>query len=122
MGAQCDDLVDEIDAFYQGFGQPAALIGALRTAVLLVPVSEAGCVWRTVVDGVGWIGVFTSEREYAKFLAARGEYGPAKYHAMLGSRIVDDVTLSFDDATGIVIDPCGDRPMPFPQEASSWAS
>lgn len=122
---RCADLVSEIDAFYQGFGQPAQLIAALRASVLLVPLTSDDRVWRVVVGGVGWVGVFTSEDEYAAFMSARREFGAAKYHALSGSRILDDVTTSFADATGIVVDPCGDRPMPFPpavgQEVDSWA-
>ncbi|WP_241565955.1 SseB family protein [Prescottella agglutinans] len=114
MGGGCADLVAEIDAFYQGFGQPDALLEAFRQARLLVPLTAENRVWSSEIRELGWLPVFTSEHELARHTLARGEQTAARYHALFGWRIVEHVLPSFDRPTGVVVDAGGSRPMAFP--------
>ena len=116
MTPACAEFVAEIDAFYQGFGQPEALTASMRAAALIVPLTSDNRVWTSDVRGIGWITAFTSEHELAKHALARGETGEARYHTVFGWRILDEVAASFGRPTGVVVDPSGDRPMAFPPD------
>lgn len=116
MATDCTALIAEIDAFYGGFGQPTEMLSALRSAVLMLPLTDDERVWKTVVGGIGWVSVFTSEARCASYLAARGESGEQKYYCLTGARVIDDVAASFGVTTGVLVDPCGDQPMAFPPE------
>ncbi|WP_433612483.1 SseB family protein [Prescottella agglutinans] len=114
MGGGCADLDAEIDAFYEGFGQAGALHAAFRRAPLLVPLTADGRVWSSEIRELGWLPAFTSEREFARHAVARGEETEARYHALFGWRIIEQVLPSFDRPTGVVVNVCGSRPMAFP--------
>ncbi|MBF6240220.1 hypothetical protein IU474_24560 [Nocardia otitidiscaviarum] len=106
----------EIDAFYAGFGDPAALEESFRAAVLLVPVAEGSRVRTSEFGGVEWICAFTSAEQYARWLSRRGELDPAgeyPYHAFSGWRLADYVAGCVKP-TGVTVDIAGPSPMAFP--------
>ncbi|TQF65811.1 hypothetical protein FK531_20520 [Rhodococcus spelaei] len=110
----CGELLAEIDAFYQGFGQPDALTAALRSALLLVPVTGDDRLLTSDYGGLTWICVFTSEVAYARYLADRGEFEHGGFRALLGSRVVDELIPALDRPAGVVVDVAGASPMAFP--------
>lgn len=111
----CSALLAEIDAFYQGFGQPGALTDAFRSAVLFVPLTDDDRVPTSKVEGIDWVCAFTSEHEYARYLVARGEGGETRrYHTLFGWRIVDELIPMSARPTGVVVDIVGSSPMAFP--------
>ncbi|QKT11308.1 SseB family protein [Rhodococcus sp. W8901] len=118
----CTDLIAEIDAFYQGFGQPNALFDAFRRAPLLVPLTAENRVWSSEIRDLGWVPAFTSEREFARHALTRGERIEARYHTLFGWRIVEQVLPSFDRQTGVVVDVAGARPMAFPPDLGAARS
>ncbi|MFD4179712.1 SseB family protein [Rhodococcus sp. NPDC058514] len=110
----CGALLAEIEAFYQGFGQPRALTDALRSSVLLMPVTGDDRLLTSSFGGLDWICAFTSEDEYARYLAARGDSEHRGFRALLGGRIVDDLIPGLANPTGIAVDIAGPSPMAFP--------
>ncbi|WP_257226092.1 hypothetical protein [Rhodococcus opacus] len=71
----CSALLAEMDAFRQGFGQPALLTGALRSALLLIPLTNDDRLLTSTFGGLNWVCAFTSKQEYARYLLARDEQG-----------------------------------------------
>lgn len=110
----CSALLAEIEAFYQGFGQPKALTDALRSSVLLMPVTDDDRVLTSAFGGLDWVCAFTSESEYARYLAARGDSEGRAFRTLFGSRIVDDVIPALENPTGIAVDIAGPSPLAFP--------
>ncbi|WP_077042347.1 SseB family protein [Rhodococcus sp. MTM3W5.2] len=110
----CSALLAEIDAFYQGFGQPRALTDAMRSSVLLIPVTDDDRLLTSTVEGLDWICAFTGEGEYARYLAARGGHEGRAFRTLLGGRIVDELVPGLPNPTGVVVDIAGPSPMAFP--------
>ncbi|WP_460697305.1 SseB family protein [Nocardia thraciensis] len=105
----------EIAAFYAGFGQPDALVAAFRDAALLVPLTDDDRISTCEVGGVWWIAAFTSEEEFARYLARRGAAsgGELRYHTLCGWRL-GEYAAECEDPTGVMIDAVGPAPMAFP--------
>ncbi|MFC7449724.1 SseB family protein [Rhodococcus daqingensis] len=110
----CGELLAEIDAFYQGFGQPRALTEALRSSVLLMPVTDDDRMLTSTFGGLDWVCAFTSEGEFARYLAARGDSDGRGFRALFGSRIVDELVTGLPRPTGVVVDIAGASPIAFP--------
>ncbi|MCQ4119488.1 SseB family protein [Rhodococcus tibetensis] len=111
----CSALLAEIDAFRQGFGHPARLSVALRSATVLIPITEDDRVLISTFGGLDWFCAFTSEQEYARYVLVRDEHaGPCRFHTVFGWRLMDILIPALDRPTGIVIDVAGVVPMAFP--------
>ncbi|MGV9865009.1 hypothetical protein [Rhodococcus koreensis] len=77
-----------MDAFRQGFGQPAKLTDALRSALLLIPLTDSDRLLTSTFGGRNWVCAFTSEQEYARYALARGEQGgPCRFHTGTAVRL-----------------------------------
>ncbi|MBB5938062.1 hypothetical protein [Streptomyces zagrosensis] len=96
-------LADECAAMRAGDGDPAALLGEFRRAVVLVPVLRGG--WMSsAYGGIRWIYAFTDESALARFLLSQ-EAPPnedQEYGAVLGARLLDAVIPGLGDGQ-----PCG---------------
>ncbi|MFF7328568.1 hypothetical protein [Streptomyces sp. NPDC008150] len=98
------DLAERIGERRDGVGDPRALVGELRRAVLLVPL-VGGELWAEWAGGIRWVCAFTGEVALARFALARGEgQVPWDYAALLGARIVDEIVPVLDGPTGIAVD------------------
>ena len=108
-------LLAEMDAFRQGFGQPAQLTDALRSALLLIPLTDDDRLLTSTFGELTWVCAFTSEQEYARYLLARDEQGGARrFHTAFGWRLLDVLVPTVSGPTGVVIDVAGATPMAFP--------
>lgn len=113
----CTDLISEIDAFYEGFGQPDALTAAMRAAALIVPLTADRRIWTSKTHDIHWIPAFTSDDELARFIVARGgtdASGEVLFHTLFGWRLVDEIAPSMDGFVGIAINMKGEGPLAFP--------
>ncbi|GAA4675212.1 hypothetical protein [Streptomyces youssoufiensis] len=110
-------LVDECAAVRAGEGDPRALVGEFRRAIVLVPVVRGGLL-SAVYGGIRWLHAFTDESALARFLLTQGAPPEAgqEYAAVRGARLLDVVV------PGHAAEPCGvaldvadpDRSMFFP--------
>ncbi|MFT2016463.1 hypothetical protein ACMA1D_11550 [Streptomyces sp. 796.1] len=110
-------LVDECVAVRAGEGDPHALIGEFRRAIVLVPVVRGGLL-SSSYGGIRWIYAFTDEGALIRFLLTRGQ-PPAtdqEYAAVLGARLLDVVIPAHaDEPCGVALDVADpDRSMFFP--------
>ncbi|MGW0177284.1 SseB family protein [Rhodococcus sp. NPDC003322] len=115
-------LRGEIEAFRQGFGQPDLLTAALRDALVLLPVTDDDRILISTVRGVDWLCAFTDESEHAAYLHARGGAASARYRALFGRRLLDEILPALPRPTGVVIDAAGAAPMAFPPDLERVAS
>lgn len=117
------ELRAEIDAFYAGFGQPAALTAAFRGAALLVPVTAEDRLAVHHYRGIDWLCAFTGEHEYARWVLARGAGtgGGQRYHTLFGWRLADRFAAAAARPTGVVVDIAGTAPMAFPPRIEEGA-
>ncbi|MEU7765084.1 hypothetical protein AB0B25_08170 [Nocardia sp. NPDC049190] len=113
---RCAVLRSEIAAFYAGFGQPEALMAAFSDAVVVVALTDDDRLLVSEFGGVDWVCAFTSVEEFAHYQVARGVAldGEYRYHALLGRRIMDEITARCARPTGIAIDIAGVAPIAFP--------
>ncbi|WP_433712886.1 hypothetical protein ACQP2U_00755 [Nocardia sp. CA-084685] len=109
----------EIAAFYAGFGQPEVLAAAFGQAGLLVPLVDDDRLYTARLGGVDWICAFTSVKEYARYMAARGVAGDQeyRYQSLLGWRLVEYAS-GRSEPTGVAVDITGSAPMAFPPQVS----
>ncbi|MFD0317809.1 hypothetical protein [Streptomyces flavalbus] len=97
-------LAERIAERRAGVGDPRALVGEMRRAVLLVPVVGGG-LWSAHEGGVRWICGFTDERALARFAVLHGPGDqPMEYAALLGARIVDEIVPSLGEPAGLAVD------------------
>lgn len=97
-------LAERIAERRSGVGDPRALVGEMRRAVLLVPMS-GDRLWSARVGGVRWVHGFTDEAALALFVRHHvpGDE-PVDYAALLGARIVDEVVPSLGEPAGLAVD------------------
>ncbi|GAB4584364.1 hypothetical protein [Nocardia sp. IFM 10818] len=120
LGPSAAVLRAEIESFYAGFGNPAALREAFREAVLLVPLAEGARITTSKYRGVDWICAFTSAGEYAGWLSRREELdaaGAYPYRTLKGWRLAD-FAAGCVNPTGVAVDIAGRAPMAFPPNVS----
>ncbi|MER8068828.1 SseB family protein [Streptomyces sp. NPDC094034] len=108
-------LVERIAERRAGAGDPRALVGELRRALVLVPV-DAGGLWTAEFGGVRWICGFTDEGALARFVRARDsgdgrDTGRAwEFAELRGARLLDEIIPAMDEPAGVAInvaDPAG---------------
>lgn len=111
------ELAGRIADVRSGGGDPAALVGEFRRAVVLVPVTDGGLM-TAERGGVRWVYAFTDEEALARFALARGDADPAgewEYRAVLGARLLDKVVPSLGEPAGVVVNVAdGEGAMVFP--------
>lgn len=116
LGPDTGVLRDEIEAFYAGFGNAAALKEAFRAAALLVPITAERQFTVSKFGGVAWLCVFTGEEPFAEWLSARAQLQPGgnhHYQTLSGWRLAEYAD-GCAEPTGVAVDIVGPRPMAFP--------
>lgn len=109
------ELSEELAAFYEGRGDGAALLAALRGALLALPVVDGDSPVIVQSGGLSWLFAFTVPAELARFAAARGEGEiPCPFVTIRGVRLLDGLMPAMAQATGVALDVAGVRPMLFP--------
>ncbi|WP_406279920.1 hypothetical protein OHT93_31760 [Streptomyces sp. NBC_00191] len=117
MGAALEERIAERRA---GVGDPRALVGELRRALVLVPY-DGGGLWTAELGGVRWICGFTDEAALARFAqgqdAADGRTpGRSWEFAVLrGARLLDEIIPAMGEPAGVAIniaDPDGSMLFP----------
>ncbi|MEU3729281.1 SseB family protein [Streptomyces sp. NPDC033538] len=97
-------LAERIAERRAGVGDPRAMVGEMRRAVLLVPI-DGGGLWSAHSGGVRWICAFTDETALARFALRQGSGDrPMDYAALLGARLVDEVVPSLGEPAGVAVD------------------
>ncbi|MEU2247330.1 SseB family protein [Streptomyces sp. NPDC019224] len=97
-------LAERVAERRNGAGDPRALVGEMRRAVLLVPMA-GDRLWSARLGGVRWIHGFTDEAALARFARhhAPGDR-PMDYAALLGARIVDEILPALGEPAGLAVD------------------
>jgi hypothetical protein len=104
-----------IAEFRAGAVDAAAMLAAVRASVLIMPLTGAGQVLAGRARGVGWLYVFTSIEELARWARARDEGDPMwRYASIRGDRVLDRVVAGLDRPCGVAVDVAGARPMLLP--------
>ncbi|KND35178.1 hypothetical protein OH797_18245 [Streptomyces anulatus] len=103
-------LTDRIAERRAGVGDPGALVGELRRALVLVPYDRGG-LWTAEFGGVRWVCGFTDEAALARFAEERavveGAAGAAsrswEYAAFRGARLLDEVIPAMGVPAGVAV-------------------
>ncbi|MDQ0843710.1 hypothetical protein [Streptomyces sp. V1I6] len=101
-------LAERIAEQRAGTGDPRAMVGELRRAVVLVP-HDAGGLWTAESGGVRWIVGFTDEEALARFAQARDagngrDTGRSwEFAALLGARLLDEIVPAMGVPAGVAI-------------------
>ncbi|GAA1169303.1 hypothetical protein GCM10009654_28170 [Streptomyces hebeiensis] len=113
-------LAEQIAERRAGTGDPRALIGELRRALVLVPM-DGGGLWTARFGGVRWICGFTDEDALARFARARDD-GDGRttgreweYAELRGARLLDEIIPAMGVPAGVAInvaDPDGSMMFP----------
>lgn len=114
-------LADRIAERRSGVGDPAALVGELRRALVLVPV-DGGGLWTAEFGGVRWVCGFTDEAALARFAEERAVVDGAgagerawEYAVFRGARLLDEVIPAMGVPAGVAVnvaDPDGSMLFP----------
>jgi hypothetical protein len=100
--------VERIAERRAGVGDPRALVGELRRALVLVPV-DGGGLWTASFGGVRWVCGFTDEGALARFARVRDsgdgrEAGRAwEFAELRGARLLDEVIPAMGEPAGVAI-------------------
>ncbi|MFD6586839.1 hypothetical protein YUYDRAFT_05342 [Streptomyces sp. ScaeMP-e48] len=114
-------LVDRIAERRAGVGDPRALVGELRRALVLVPYDRGG-LWTAELGGIRWVYGFTDEAALARFAEERAAVEGAgaasrswEYAAFRGARLLDEVIPAMRVPAGVAVnvaDPDGSMLFP----------
>ncbi|MGC5532899.1 hypothetical protein [Streptomyces sp. SR-10] len=114
-------LADRIAERRAGVGDPRALVGELRRALVLVPYDRGG-LWTAEFGGVRWVCGFTDEAALARFAAERAVVEGAgatsrawEYATFRGARLLDEVIPAMGVPAGVAVnvaDPDGSMLFP----------
>lgn len=92
-----------------GGGDPRAMLGELRRALVLVPV-DGGGLWAAELGGVRWVCGFTDEAALARFAQARGAlHDPGaggrvwEFAELRGARLLDEVIPAMGVPAGLAV-------------------
>ena len=91
-----------------GVGDPRALVGELRRALVLVPLDGQG-LWTAAFGGVRWICGFTDEEALARFAQARDtgdgrETGRSwEFAELRGARLMDEIIPAMGEPAGLAV-------------------
>ncbi|MFH9264561.1 hypothetical protein ACH4KN_09905 [Streptomyces sp. NPDC017546] len=103
-------LADRIAERRAGVGDPGALLGELRRALVLVPYDRGG-LWTAEFGGIRWVCGFTDEAALARFAEERavveGTAGAAsrswEYAVFRGARLLDEVIPAMGVPAGVAV-------------------
>ncbi|MFD0038728.1 hypothetical protein ACFVIZ_13925 [Streptomyces anulatus] len=102
-------LADRIAERRAGVGDPGALVGELRRALVLVPV-DGGGLWTAEFGGVRWVCGFTDEGALARFAEERAVVDGAgaverawEYATFRGARLLDEVIPAMGVPAGVAV-------------------
>ncbi|MFD0423361.1 hypothetical protein [Streptomyces parvus] len=114
-------LVERIAERRAGVGDPRALVGELRRALVLVPFDRGG-LWTAEFGGVRWVCGFTDEAALARFAEERAVVEGAgvasrnwEYATFRGARLLDEVIPAMGVPAGVAVnvaDPDGSMLFP----------
>lgn len=114
-------LADRIAERRAGVGDPRALVGELRRALVLVPYDRDG-LWTAEFGGIRWVCGFTHETALARFAEERAAVEGAgaasrtwEYATFRGARLLDEVIPAMGVPAGIAVnvaDPDGSMLFP----------
>ncbi|WP_097962255.1 hypothetical protein [Streptomyces sp. or20] len=116
-------LADRMAERRAGVGDPRALVGELRRALVLVPYDRGG-LWTAEFGGVRWVCGFTDEAALARFAEERAVVDGAgagaverawEYATFRGARLLDEVIPAMGVPAGVamnVADPDGSMLFP----------
>lgn len=101
-------LVDRIAERRAGVGDPRALVGELRRALVLVPYDRGG-LWTAELGGIRWVCGFTDEAALARFAEERAAVEGAgaasrwEYATFRGARLLDEVIPAMGVPAGVAV-------------------
>ncbi|MEU0102003.1 hypothetical protein [Streptomyces sp. NPDC006267] len=102
-------LADRIAERRAGVGDPRALVGELRRALVLVPYDRGG-LWTAEFGGIRWVCGFTDEEALARFAEERAVVEGAgatsrswEYAAFRGARLLDEVITAMGVPAGVAV-------------------
>ncbi|MFF3528314.1 hypothetical protein ACWD7B_21315 [Streptomyces rubiginosohelvolus] len=114
-------LADRIAERRAGVGDPGALVGELRRALVLVPYDRGG-LWTAEFGGIRWVCGFTDEAALARFAEERAVVAGTEdasrsweYAAFRGARLLDEVIPALGVPAGVAVnvaDPDGSMLFP----------
>ncbi|WP_405414033.1 hypothetical protein [Streptomyces rubiginosohelvolus] len=114
-------LADRIAERRAGVGDPGALVGELRRALVLVPYDRGG-LWTAKFGGIRWVCGFTDETALARFaeegVAVEGAGASSRsweYATFRGARLLDEVIPAMGVPAGVAVnvaDPDGSMLFP----------
>ncbi|MFJ4825631.1 hypothetical protein ACIP5L_20395 [Streptomyces bacillaris] len=114
-------LVERIAERRAGVGDPRALVGELRRALVLVPFDRGG-LWTAEFGGVRWVCGFTDEAALARFAEERAVVEGAgaasrscEYATFRGARLLDEIIPAMGVPAGVAVnvaDPDGSMLFP----------
>ncbi|MFJ9322173.1 hypothetical protein [Streptomyces globisporus] len=114
-------LADRIAERRAGVGDPGALVGELRRALVLVPYDRGG-LWTAEFGGIRWVCGFTDEAALARFAEERAVIERAEaasrsweYATFRGARLLDEVIPAMGAPAGVAVnvaDPDGSMLFP----------
>ncbi|MFE4176993.1 hypothetical protein ACFRR7_34000 [Streptomyces sp. NPDC056909] len=101
-------LVGRVAERRAGVGDPRALVGELRRALVLVPLVGGG-LWTAEFGGVRWVCGFTDEGALARFAKAR-DAGDGRvsgreweFAGIRGARLLDEVIPAMGVPAGVAV-------------------
>ena len=115
--AEAGALRFEMDAWWSGFGNPAALRSALLAAELIVLADGESGLLTVASAGMNWVVAFTSAAEVAHF--ARSREANWATVTVRGQRLLKEVIPASRRELGVVVDVASGRRMLFPPEPVS---
>ncbi|OCC10139.1 hypothetical protein [Streptomyces sp. PTY087I2] len=102
-------LADRMAERRAGVGDPGALVGELRRALVLVPYDRGG-LWTAEFGGIRWVCGFTDEAALARFAEERAAVegtGDAsqgwEYATFRGARLLDEVIPAMGVPAGVAV-------------------
>ncbi|MGW3332230.1 hypothetical protein ACWDF9_16960 [Streptomyces rubiginosohelvolus] len=114
-------LADRIAERRAGVGDPGALVGELRRALILVPFDRGG-LWTAEFGGIRWVYGFSDEAALARFAEERAVVEGAgtasqswEYATFRGARLLDEVIPAMGVLAGVAVnvaDPDGSMLFP----------
>lgn len=109
MAADGTALAERIADQRAGVGDPRALLGEFRRALVLVPL-DGGGLWTAAFGGVRWVCGFTDEVALARFAHARSSVdgGEAVGHSwefaeLRGARLLDEIVPAMGVPAGVAV-------------------
>ncbi|MFJ1897168.1 hypothetical protein [Streptomyces sp. NPDC088115] len=107
--AEVTALSERIAEQRVGGGDPRAMLGEFRRALVLVPL-EGGGLWTAKFGGVRWVCGFTDEAALARFAQTRGSLRDAgaagrswEFAELRGARLLDEIIPAMEVPAGVAM-------------------